>query len=95
MIAERTRHGYLPAATPLPGERLAEYETRRDGTSDWHLSRRLAGEAIQRAIRTQGWHRALPRIRAIRDALAAPAPCSTTAHTPAEHGAGLFQDSQQ
>lgn len=70
MIAERTRHGYLPAATPLPCERLAEYETRRDGTSDWHLSRRLAGEAIQRAVRTQGWRRALPRIRAIRDALA-------------------------
>lgn len=70
MIIERTHFCYWPAPSPMPQDRLANYEPRRDGTSEWYLSRRLAGEAIQRAIRTQGWRRALPRIRAIRDALA-------------------------
>lgn len=92
MIIEHTKPCRLPAPTPRPEDRIALYEYQRDSTSAWYRSRKIAGEAIQRAILTQGWVRALPRIR---DALAAPAPCSTTAHTPAEHGAGLFQDSQQ
>lgn len=94
MIIEHTKPCRLPAPTPRPEDRIALYEYQRDSTSAWYRSRKIAGEAIQRAILTQGWVRALPRIRAIRDALAAPAPCSTTAHTPAEHGAGFFETAQ-
>ena len=78
MIAERTRHNFWPSAAPIPHERLSEYESRRDGTSDFYLSRRLTGEAIQRVIRTRGWSRALPQLRRIRDAIStAPAVIGT------------------
>lgn len=63
MIIERVPCNYWPGPPPTPADRIAEYEPRRDATSAWHRGRRLAGEAIQHTIRTQGWDIAKRRFR--------------------------------
>lgn len=64
MIIERVPPLQWPAMPPRPGERVAAYGSLCNTDSTWHLGRRLAGEAIQHLIRTQGLEKAK---RALRD----------------------------
>lgn len=64
MIIERVPPLQWPALPPLPGERIAAYSALCNAHSTWHRGRRLAGEAIQRLIRTEGWEKAK---RVLRD----------------------------